>query len=172
MDTGELLTRWSARIALVLYVASLATRGMPAGNHGWLSSSRCLWSAGCGVYLLHVACAFQFIHHWSHSAAFASTARQTAELTGVDWGGGILFNYLFTLIWLADVGWWWLNRESYEARSRFIDWPVQAFLAFIAFNATVVFATGATRWAGVAGTVMLVAIAGRSLFKSGHKLEG
>jgi len=160
MDDHDLLIRWTARVALALYVASLLARGLASGNRGCLSASRWFWTAGCGVFLLHVACAFEFMHHWSHSAALAATARQTAEATGLDWGGGLYFNYLFTAIWVTDVTWWWLDRQGYESRSRFVEWPVQAYLAFIAFNSTVVFATGETRWVGIAGTLAVVAILG------------
>src|SRR5262249_40927465 len=146
MDTGELITRWTARAALLLYAGSLLVRGLEDNRRDRLHLSRWLWTAGCLVFLAHVVCAFEFVHHWSHSAAYAYTARQSAEITGRNWGGGLYLNYLFTLIWLADTGWWWLSAKSYESRPRWIDWPVPAFLAFMAFNATVGFAAGLTRW--------------------------
>lgn len=153
METGELLTRWTVRIAMALYVASLATRNF---STRW---SRLAWTAGCVLYLFHVACAFEYYHHWSHAEAYVSTARQTAEVVGLDWGGGLYFNYAFTLIWLADACWWWAAEESYQARPRWIDWTVHGFLGFIAFNATVVFATGFSRWMGIASCVLLVFVA-------------
>ena len=39
---------------------------------------------------------------------------------------------------------------------------MQGYLGFIAFNATVVFATGFSRWLGIAGCVVLTAMAIRS----------
>ncbi len=152
MDTGELLTRWTGRIAMALYIASLASRTF---SPRW---SRLAWTAGCGLYLLHVVCAFEYYHHWSHAEAYASTARQTAATVGLDWGGGLYANYAFTLVWLADAVWWWRGMESYHARPRWIEWAVQGFLGFIAFNATVVFASGFSRWLGVAGCVLLAAV--------------
>jgi hypothetical protein len=149
MQTGELLTRWTVRVAMALYVTSLATRlYFPKG-------SRLAWTAGCLAYLLHIACAFEFYHHWSHAEAYAFTARQTATAVGWDWGGGLYVNYAFTLVWLADVGWWWISVESYRARSRWIGWAVQGFMGFIAFNATVVFAAGFSRWFGIGACVLL-----------------
>jgi hypothetical protein len=152
MDTGEFLTRWTVRIAMALYVASLASRFY---SPRW---SRIAWTAGCVLYLLHVAGAFEYFHHWSHAEAYASTARQTAEVVGLDWGGGLYFNYLFTLIWLGDVIWWWASAPGYQSRPRWIDWVVHGYLGFIAFNATVVFATGFSRWLGIAACVLLLGL--------------
>lgn len=152
MTTGELLTRWTVRVAVALYVASLASRGrLPTG-------SRRAWTAGCLAYLLHVACAFQYYHHWSHAEAYEATARQTADVVGLDWGGGLYFNYAFTFLWVADVCWWWIDMGGYLARPRLIEWSMHGFLGFIAFNATVVFATGFSRWFGITSCVLLAVI--------------
>ena len=72
--------------------------------------------------------------------------------------GGLYVNYAFTLVWLADVVWWWANDASYRSRPRLIEWSVQAFLGFIAFNATIVFASGFSRWFGIAACLALVFI--------------
>jgi hypothetical protein len=149
MELGELLTRWTIRIAMILYVASLATRRWHPGQ------ARLAWTFGCGVYLLHVACAFGYYHHWSQEEAYSFTAQQTAAVVGIDWGGGLYVNYVFTLVWIGDVCWWWTERP----RPAWIDWSVHAFMGFIAFNATVVFATGFSRWFGIAACVLLLGIA-------------
>jgi hypothetical protein len=148
MEHGELLTRCTIRIAMALYVASLATRA------NWPRLSRCAWTAGCAFYFAHVACAFAYFHHWSHAEAYALTAQTTAAVVGLDWGGGLYINYVFTLVWIADVCWWWTDRP----RPRWIGWTVQAFMGFIAFNATVVFASGFSRWFGIAACVLLALI--------------
>jgi hypothetical protein len=154
MNTEELLLRWSARVAMVLYVLALVSRIAMRRR----VVSRALWTAGCGVYLFHVACAFQFVHHWSHAAAYAATARQTAELIGLDWGGGLYANYVFTLVWVGDVVWWWFFPARYLARSRAAGWMVHGFMGFIAFNATVVFAPGVSRGIGIAGCLLLAIV--------------
>src|SRR5437879_4413018 len=123
MEHGELLTRWSARIALLFYVLALTLR-----RTSWTNLGRLMWTSACFIYLLHVACAFQFVHHWSHDAAYAATARQTAEVVGLDWGGGLYANYVFTLLCLGDVCWWWLAPRHYDARPRLIAWSMHAFL--------------------------------------------
>jgi len=162
MESGEFLTRWTVRVALALFVLALLLRLRAAGRRSRLAQARLAWTAGCAAFLLHVVCAFEFYHHWSHAAAYAATARQTAAVVGWNWGGGLYANYLFALLWAADVLWWWRGLESYEMRGPYIDWAVTGFLLFIAFNATVVFGQGPIRWFGLAGcALLLLAIAGR-----------
>jgi hypothetical protein len=109
MEPGELLTRWSVRLAMVLYVTALAIR-ITAGKRGaWLRVARLAWTIGCGAFVVHVICAFAFFHHWSHAAAYEETARRTEELVGISWGGGLYLNYTFTVLWTADVIFWWRN---------------------------------------------------------------
>ncbi len=156
MTAGQFLTLDAVRVAAVLYFLSVAA---------WLirrdRAARILWTIACGFYLLHVASAFQFYHHWSHAAAYAETARQTAQVFGIDWGGGLYFNYAFTVIWIADAIWWWqAGLVAYRERRR-MNAAVHWFLAFMFFNATVVFASGWTRWTGVAATLVLLMIAAK-----------
>ena len=161
MAWGEWLTRWTVRLALCLYVATVALRlAAPDRRRG----ARALWTLGCALFLAHVACAFRFYHGWSHAHAYRETARQTRELFGLDWGGGLYFNYLFALAWAADVAyWWWGGLDRYDRRARWVAAALHLFLAFMAFNGAVVFATGATRWvgAGLAVGLALLALARR-----------
>jgi hypothetical protein len=157
MLLGELITRWTVRVALALYLLSLALRVGAAGRRSRLDLARWCWTTGCLAFLLHMAAAFQFYHHWSHDAAYEATARQTAEVVGLDWGGGLYANYAFAVLWLADACWWWVGPQCYLARPRTVEWAVQGFLGFIAFNATVVFGIGAVRWVGLAACVFLAA---------------
>src|SRR4051812_12164745 len=97
-DFGETLTRGTVWLALTLYVVSqFAARCSHPGAARWLKA------LGCATFLAHVACAFQFYHHWSHSAAYENTARQTAQLTGWNSGAGLFINYLFAFVWMATV---------------------------------------------------------------------
>lgn len=106
---------------------------------------------------LHVIFAFWFVHGWSHGNAVAATAKDTLEVTGNAFGGGVWFNYLFLLLWNVDGLWWWLNETSYMQRPRWVTGLIYGFLAFIAFNATVVFETGGMRAFGIAATAILIA---------------
>src|SRR3954470_19546310 len=108
---GEFATKVTVWLALAAYAiaTALIVRSSPR--------ARWLWTVGCGFYVAHVLCAFAFFHHWSHAAAYEETARQTRALIGWDWGGGLFVNYLFTLVWVADLLWWWLAPAAHARRS-------------------------------------------------------
>jgi hypothetical protein len=149
-NLADELIRNTIRLALLLYVVALTAtlRGKPM---------RWLWTLALFVYLLHVAAAFHFAHGWSHAAA----VEHTRQISGV--GEGIFVNHLFTLLWTADVFWWWLWPDKYAGRSVWFDRGLHSFMLFVIFNATVVFETGATRWVGLAllGWLLAVAVYGR-----------
>ncbi len=100
---------------------------------GW--AARWCWTWGLVCFLVHLAMAFHYFHHWSHAHAF----ERTREVSGV--GEGIYVSYLFTWLWGADVAYWWLSPGGYAARSRWIDRTLQAFMLFIVINGTIVFET-------------------------------
>ena len=144
---------WSIRAALLLFAVVLWLRI----THRHRGTARVFWSIGCALFLVHVGLAFHLVHHWSHAEAYRETGRRTAELFGTSSGAGLYFNYLFMVTWIADVCWWWIaGLAAYDRRPRWVDVLVYGFMAFIAVNATVVFEKGATRWAGVGVTVLLV----------------
>lgn len=169
MDNGELLTRWSVRVALLCYGMALSLRGLTHSRRGILGVSRFAWTLGAAIFLLHVGFAFHFYHGWSHAAAYAATAERTRDLVGWNWGGGLFANYLFAVVWILDVIWWWIAPWSYRHRPAIIEWGVQGFLAFLAFNGTVIFGEGLIRWFGMVATVLLLGIGGyRILSKQNH----
>lgn len=153
--TGEAITVWSVRGALLLYVAALGL-WLGAHNERGQRRARLAWTAGCLLYLAHVCAAFQYFHDWSHAAAYAETARQTTELFGIEWGGGLFFNYVFTLVWVADAIWWWRGVAEYAQRPRWVSAAIHVFLAFMFFNGAVVFASGFSRWVGAAAIPALL----------------
>lgn len=144
-----LVTRGTAMVAFLLYVLAF----VPRDRHAW---SRVWWSAGAAVFLVHVICAVHFVHHWSHADAYAATRRQTYELAGLDWGGGMYFNYVFTVLWVADAAWWWASPVSHEKRERAVTYALHGFMLFMWFNGTVVFGGEFARWVGVVGFVVMV----------------
>jgi hypothetical protein len=77
------------------------------------------------------------------------------ETTGVNSGAGLFLNYGFAVVWALHVGWWWLAQESHRVRARLIERLIHGFMAFMWFNATVVFGHGIVRVAGVGATVLL-----------------
>jgi len=150
MSGGEFLTRFTVWVAVAGYAAGTAAFALSRGRRRWDAAARLAWTVGCVALLAHVACAFNFYHAWSHAAAYRDTARQTAGATGLDWGGGLYFNYALLVAWVADVAWWWRRgRDAYRRRPRALVAAWHAFLIFMVFNATVVFASGVVRWAGL-----------------------
>jgi hypothetical protein len=170
----DLFVFWTVRLAVALYLTSLVFRLSARNRPRWLAIARAAWTAGFIAFLIHVASAFHFVHHWSHAEAYAATAQQTQAVTGLNWGGGIYANYLFTLIWGGDVAWSWFHPARYLSRSKFIEYVVQCYLAFITFNATVIFGHGLIRWAGAAGFVVFgwVLWCGIDHERNGSKLHG
>jgi hypothetical protein len=151
---GEAITRWTVRLALAFYV--LALSALLGRTRGGLA--RGLWTLGFLCYLAHVAAAFHYYHDWSHSAAYRATARQTDAAFGLDWGGGLWLNYLFTAAWAVDVACWWeAGPDHHRARPRSITATLHAFMAFMWFNAAIVFApAGPYRLVALtAGTLLL-----------------
>ena len=150
MDSGALLTKATIWVAIAGYAAGGAALALARGRGSWDAAARLMWTVACLSLLAHVACAFNFYHAWSHDSAYVETARQTGEVVGFDWGGGLFINYAIMTGWVIDIAWWWLGGiDSYRRR----PWPLVAawhgFLIFIIFNATVVFKSGLTRWAGL-----------------------
>ena len=156
MDHPFLL--WSIRLALLGYFAALALLLSPRWPHRW-RIARALWTAGYLLYVVHVMAAFHFAHRWRHSAAVEHTARQTEAITGFAWGGGLWLNHLFTAVWATDVLAWWLRPQAYLDRPRWLTLSVHTWLAFIAFNASVVFGQGAVRWLSAAAWIGLASLA-------------
>jgi hypothetical protein len=153
-DVGDTLTRNTVRLALAWYAVALCLL-MQLAPGDWSANSaagrfaRWCWTWALVCFLVHLAMAFHYYHHWSHAHAF----ERTRQISGV--GEGIYVSYLFTLLWMADVAWWWSSPVSYAARSLWIDRLLHAFMLFIVFNSMVVFENGPIRWAGVALFVLL-----------------
>lgn len=137
---GEPVIRMSAFCAVLYWFfgAVLALRNYQPGRiepWAWFRQRRAVWTVGCVFFLLHAAVAMHAGHAWSHGDAF----RHTEEVGGV--GAGIFVNYLFGAVWLGDVLWMGLAPNGYRSRPRWVGLAVHGFLAFVVFNATVVFAT-------------------------------
>ena len=136
--TGETLLRLTIRIAVVCYLwRSLLQIRIRFRE---VSCTQCaLWCVGCLFYVLHVGFAFAYIHDWSHQAALQHTADETERLIGLHRGDGLWVNYVFSIIWIADV----IRISAACIRGRktnqSLDFAVAALFAFIFFNATVVF---------------------------------
>ena len=155
---GEFLTQWSVRLAIMCYLARvvLDLRYRRDRRRAFVAeTARWVWTIGCALEIVHVVAAFAVYHDWSHRAAYQHTAEVTATVLGTRWGGGLYFNYAFTLIWVADVAIWWRRGTEFPYRHPAYFWTIHALFAFIVFNATVVF--GPPLWKWVAVVVTLIA---------------
>lgn len=142
-DAAELVTRQTARVAVIFWglaAAFILLNGREA---------RLVWTLACAAYLIHVATAFDRVHHWCHEAAFEHVA------TASGFGPGIFVSYAFSALWVLEVGWWWLAPDAYAARSKWLDRGIHGFMAFVVFNGTVVYETGLIRWVGLLIFIML-----------------
>jgi len=126
--------------------------------------ARTLWTAGSVLATIHAVAAFHYVHHWSHDAALADTARQTAALTGLKWSGGLYVNYGFLMLWLFDAFLWWRHPETYRRRPPAFRDALLAVFVFMFVNGGIVFARGAGRALGVVavGAVVWARYAGRA----------
>jgi hypothetical protein len=150
MLSGEFLTRITIWIAILAYAIGCVAFAI-AWKRGCLDRwVRLAWTSGCASLLAHFISAFHFYHSWSHESAYVETARQTAELFAIYWGGGLFINYAVAILWVIDVAWWWFaGLSSYRRRPWLLTMIWHGFLIFIIFNATVVFKDGFIRWFGL-----------------------
>ena len=158
MNSGEFLTKFTIWLALCGYTVGAGNLLVARKRHSRLRLARWAWTFGCVFFIAHVAFAFGAFHHWSHAEAYRATARQTAEMIGLYWGGGIFLNYLFGIVWIADVAWWWLAPGSFARRSSLLAIAWHGFAFFMVFNGTVVFGSGAVRWFGLVISGSLIAL--------------
>ena len=108
-----------------------------------------VWATAAAFQLLHVAIAFHSAHGWSHAAAF----EHTRKIGG--FGEGVFVNYAFTLLWCVDAIWLCCDFENYRHRPRWLSWAIHGFMAFIVFNAAVVFGSWTARGVFAIGTAIV-----------------
>ena len=150
---GDFLTRSTVWFAVAFYIAA----GFARIHGSRISMARWLSTAGLVFFLIHVAFAFHFFYRWSHSVAWEETARATEAMTGSNSGDGLYLNYLFALVWLADLAWWWIRGDAtYVQRKRPINWLLHGFLLFMIVNGAVIFTSSPLRWFAA---TLLVALA-------------
>ena len=152
----EQVVRWTVRVSVAFYLAYLLVAST-SPQEPRTSLLRAIWSLGLAFFLLHLIAAFEFVHHWSHQNAWDHTAEQTYKMTGLRWGGGVYFNYLFALIWCFDVVLWWWKGSQWRTNHRSYRYVVHFYFAFIVFNATVVFGPPFWRYIAV-GTGLCLAL--------------
>lgn len=169
MDHGVLITKAAVWGSLAAYVAAMAILAVAPANAARRRTARIVWSVGCAAMWGHVTAAFAVYHNWSHAAAAEQTARETAAVVGFEFPQGVWFNYLFLAVWTGDAAWWWSAPAAYARRPRWISFAVHGYLAFIAFNAVVVFETGWLRGIGIVATATLTTLWWRGRRRDGRR---
>ena len=159
------------RISALAFAWGLCARwGTPATGdrpRGWMDRLFALgpgaWRTGCGLLWLHIVGSWWLVHSASWQQAWRHTAEVTERLTGFNTGVGVVWNLVALAAWTADCLAGWPGAVSSAtrspARSRW-RWGVESYLAFLWFQAAVVFATPAARAVmvvlclGVAGVIL------------------
>ncbi len=144
MPFGELATRISVWLALVLWLASewLALNPKKLRLRQWL------FGLSAAVFLAHVILAFHVFYDWSQTTALADVRRQTRDVTGLEWSIGLWINYAFAVLWCAEASWLCLAPIRHAGRPRSMTWLMRGIFWFMAFNGAVVFVKGPQRWLG------------------------
>ncbi len=62
-----------------------------------------------------------------------------------------------SLLWLAEIAWWWRSPERYVQRARAVDRAVRGFFLFMFANGAFVFVRAPARWLGAAALIVVLA---------------
>lgn len=147
MLDAETVARCSAWPAVLCYAATLGLRlSCRDSKHERLI--RGLWTAGWLALVLHIGLALSLFHGGNWNAAYEHTARRTQLAVGWNWGGGVWFNLLTAVVWGIDLAWLWRRTVEANRKQPWLDICCQVYLAFMIFNATVVFGSLAAQIAG------------------------
>jgi hypothetical protein len=154
MSSGELVIRATAWLSLAAWAASEWIRTSAEVPYRE-SRARGVFTLGALALLLHTGLALHLRHAWSQGDAMREIARQTAEVTGLAFGGGLVVNYAFLAFWLAEAFAWWRPSARYRGRPPGLRWASRAVFLFMFVNGAVVFGHGPVR---VFGTLALLAV--------------
>jgi hypothetical protein len=156
MHPEEFLLRGTAWLSLLAWAAAVSLEsGRSARRADAHAPARLASTLGLLALLLHVALAFDLRYAWSHALAARDTARQTEQLTGSRFGGGLFVNYAFVLVWAAEVAWWWRWPVSFAERPRAVTLVVRAIFVFMFVNGAIVFVRGPMRFVGIAAVLVV-----------------
>lgn len=165
---ADFAARSSAWPAVLCYAAAIALR---LSRHAARREPiiRILWTVGWLALVVHVGLALWLVHEGSWAAAYEHTARRTQTAVGWNWGGGVWFNLVTAIVWGLDVVWMWVKARrrkgvtTPDRRTNPLEWAGQFYLAFMIFNATVVFGSLPAQIVGGLGCVVIGLLALRRL---------
>jgi hypothetical protein len=144
----ESIALWTIRCSIACYVVAV---GLQLRHRSPDRLRKFVWAAGAVLCVIHVVTAMAAFHDFSHVDSMRHTAEVTARVVGLNWGGGVYINYLFTVVWCVDA-----LRQWHGPPDRRTPVWIQVFMAFIVFNATAVFGP---RWWKFATAVALLILA-------------
>lgn len=156
-ETADLIVRWTARGAVLCYLLRVVIDlrlSWQMNRERIISQGRVIWTLGCILFLIHFGSAFALVHHFDHAHAYSHTARRTAEVVGLNWGGGIYVNHAFMIFWVFDTVRWWLRGTEAAYRPDWYFWTMHGVFAFMFLNATVVF--GPPHWIWISCLVAIL----------------
>lgn len=135
------IARWSAWPGFLCYAIAVGLLiGPRPGDYRFLAYRFSL--IGWITLVMHVVIAMGVVHHWNLAEAMQHTARQTQAAVGWNWGGGVWLNF-------ATIGiWGWTLRPGFACQPKWLTGLAQWYIAFMMFNATVVFGSRPARVAG------------------------
>ena len=160
--------------ALLYWTVWLALAAFTAGEFAKVRRWSGAWSTsatGAILLTIHILIAMAVRHGWSQTAALEATARQTRQMFGLDWGGGVYVNYLFAGVWIAELFVWRQWPDGYRLRPGWIRWTLRAFYFVIIASGAVTFAVGWRRILGLALVATLVLSWARDLRTSNSELR-
>ncbi len=165
MDPSTLLVYATVWSALICYLAGPI--GATSGFASHRRLARGVWTIGALLFSVHAIGAFALIYNWSASFAWSETARRSEQVAGFDSGVGLVFNLLFTLVWVGDAVLWWTNPKAYGARRRRAVLLLHGFFLFMIVNGAVIFVPGPQRILGLTIVVLSFAVLwhGRTKFR-------
>ena len=110
---------WTIYISLSFYALALGLLVAGPGNQS-RRLARLAWTIAFGLFVAHMISAYHYQHHWSQADALRHAAKRTYDVVGLDWSGGVYVNYFFTLVWFADVVWWWVDASGHQTRPKWL----------------------------------------------------
>ena len=142
---------WWSATALALWHGKAAVRARDRGFNT-------LWCTGCLLLWMHVIAATLLVHEGQWSAAWEHTAQETEAAVGVRTGVGVWFNLLTLIVWSVDCVRRVSLRRTPDRPATLAERLGDGYLAFMWFQAAVVFPHGAIRFIAGAATLVLIVI--------------
>jgi hypothetical protein len=145
----EPVVRESAMMPVMFWFIGMALRIQIPIRYQWLPGfsklirlMQAIWLTGALLLVSHVVIAFHVGHFWSIAAAMRHIESQSGPGTG--WG--LFVSLAFALLWLVDAILFAVRPVRYAHRTLWLSLVIYGFMAFVVFNATVIYGREPMRW--------------------------